>query len=177
MVPELAATLTPSGPDQFWAADLTYLRAAGEFLYLAVLLDAWSRKVIGYAFGPVLDTRLPLAALDAALTAAIRRRGASITPTAELNTPAAATESGSHRPAFRAPCLGREKPYDNAMAESFMKTLKHEEVYLRPYRTMADAIAHLPHYLEELYNPRRPHSSLGYRPPEEFEAAHQTTAA
>jgi putative transposase len=68
-------------------------------------------------------------------------------------------------------------PYDNALAESFIKTLKHEEIYLRPYRTMADAIAQLPHYLEELYNCRRLHSALGYRPPAEFEAAHHTTAA
>jgi putative transposase len=65
--PNLAAALTPTGPDQLWVADLTYLRVASEFLYLAVLLDAWSRKVVGYAFGPILDARLPLAALDAAL--------------------------------------------------------------------------------------------------------------
>lgn len=175
--PNLAAHLTPSGPDQLWVADLTYLRVGGEFLYLAVLLDAWSRKVVGYAFGPVLDARLPLAALDAALDSREPLPGC-------VHHSDRGTQYACRRYRERLAAAGLRgsmsragNPYDNALAESFMKTLKHEEIYLRPYRTMADAIAQLPHYLEELYNRRRLHSALGYRPPEEFEAAHHTTAA
>jgi putative transposase len=175
--PNLAAETQPSGANQLWVADLTYLRVGSDFAYLAVILDAWSRKVIGYALGPVLDARLPLAALDAAL---------------ETRRPAPGCVHHSDRGSQYACGRDRERlaaaglrgsmsrcgnPYDNAVAESFMKTLKHEEVYLRRYRTMEDAMHHLPQFIEELYNRRRLHSSLGYRPPEEFEACHQTTAA
>jgi putative transposase len=158
-------------------ADLTYLRVAGDFVYLAVLLDAWSRKVIGYAFGPVLDARLPLAALDAALEA--RKPPAGCVHHSDRGS-----QYACRRYRERLIAAGLEgsmsragNPYDNARAESFMKTLKHEEIYLKAYRTMADAIQHLPHFLEETYNRQRLHSSLGYRSPEEFEAAHHFTAA
>lgn len=175
--PNLAADITPTGPDQLWVADLTYLRVGKDFLYLAVLLDAWSRKVVGYAFGPVLDARLTLAALDAALDSRNPPRGC-------VHHSDRGSQYASRRYRERLAAAGllgsmsrAGNPYDNALAESFMKTLKHEEIYLRPYRTMADAIALLPQFLEELYNRRRLHSALGYQPPEEFEIANQITAA
>lgn len=175
--PNLAPNVTPTGPDQLWVADLTYVRAGREFVYVAVILDAWSRRVIGYAFGPVLDARLPLAALDAALEARHPPAGC-------VHHSDRGSQYASRRYRERLAVAGLQgsmsrpgNPYDNAVVESFMKTLKHEEIYLRPYRTMADAIAHLPTYLEDMYNRRRLHSSLGYVSPEEFEARHRSPAA
>lgn len=175
--PNLAPNVTPSGPDQLWVADLTYVRVGREFAYVAVILDAWSRRVVGYALGPVLDARLPLAALDAALEARHPPAGC-------VHHSDRGSQYASRRYRERLAAAGLQgsmsrpgNPYDNAVAESFMKTLKHEEIYLRPYRTMADAVTHLPHYLEEMYNRRRLHSSLGYATPEEFEAHHRSPAA
>jgi putative transposase len=136
--PDLTRDLRLTGPNQLWYADLTYIRLKTRFVFLAVLLDAWSRRVVGYAISHLLDARLPLAALEAAL-------------------------------AQRRPTPGLIHPYDNATIESFMKTLKYEEIYAREYTTVDDVIRHLPHFLEELYNRRRLHSSLGYCPPEEYE--------
>ena len=126
--PNLRATCTPTGPDQLWVADLTYLHVGLDTAFLAVLLDAWSRKVIGYALGPVLDARLPLAALDAAV---------------ESRAPAPGCVHHSDRGSQYSSRRYRERlidaglrgsmsragnPYDNANSESFMKTLKHEEL-------------------------------------------------
>ncbi len=175
--PNRRAECTPTGPDQLWVADLTYLRVGPEAAYLAVILDAWSRKVIGYALGPVLDARLPLAALDAAL---------------DTRTPTTECIHHSDRGAQRASRRYRERlaeagllgsmsragnPYENAHIESFMKTLKHEEFYLRSYSTMAELMAQLPTYLESVYNGTRLHSALGYLPPDEFETQHHLALA
>ena len=175
--PNLTRQLAVTGPNQLWFADLTYIRLRTRFVFLAVLLDAWSRKVVGYAISHLLDTRLPLAALDAALTH--RRpppglvhhsdRGVQYTSRAYRERLAANGVRGS---------MGRRgNPYDNAMIESFMKTLKYEEVYPRDYATVDDVIRHLPQFIEELYNRRRLHSALGYHPPEEFETMHTQPAA
>jgi putative transposase len=173
--PNRRAEMTPTGPDQRWVADLTYLKVGRESAFLAVLLDAWSRRVIGYALGPLLDARLPLAALDAALES--RRpdpggvhhadRGTQCASRLDRERLASAGLVGSMSRAGN--------PYDNAYIESFMKTLKHEEVYLKGYRTMADLSAALPTYLEEVYNGTRLHSALGYLPPAEYEQQHHLT--
>jgi putative transposase len=137
-------------------ADLTYLRLEREFAYLAVILDAWSRKVVGYAVGHVLDARLPLAALEAALES--RRR-----PPGLLHHSDRGVQYASRRYRERLAEAGLRgsmsrtgNPYDNAQVESFIKTLKHEEVYLHDYATVQDAIDRLPHFLEEVYNRKTP---------------------
>lgn len=174
---DLTATVPLTGPNQLWYADLTYIRLKTRFVFLAVLLDAWSRKVVGYAISHLLDARLPLAALDAAL--AQRRplaglvhhsdRGVQYTSRAYRERLTAHGVRGS---------MGRRgNPYDNATMESFMKTLKYEEIYPREYSTIDDVIQRLPAFLEDYYNRRRLHSSLGYRPPEEFERLHSHPAA
>ena len=173
MLPEIH----PTGPNQAWGADLTYIRLRTEFAYLAVILDAWSRKVVGYAVSHLLDARLPLAALDAAL---------------ENRRPQSGLIHHSDRGVQYASRLYRDRlveygirgsmsrtgnPYDNAQVESFMKTLKHEEVYVHEYETLQDVIDRLPHFLEEVYNRKRLHSALGYRPPDEYEARFTRSAA
>lgn len=175
--PNLLRDVQPDGPNQVWVADLTYLRLEREFAYLAVILDAWSRKVVGYAVSHVLDARLPLAALEAALES---RRP----PPGLLHHSDRGVQYASRRYRERLAEAGLRgsmsrtgNPYDNAQVESFIKTLKHEEVYLHDYATVQDAINRLPYFLEEVYNRKRLHSSLGYRPPEEYEAQHAQTAA
>jgi putative transposase len=171
--PNLRAGFVPNGPDQLWVVDLTYVRVALRFVYLAVILDAWSRKVIGYAVGPVLDARLPLAALDAAVES--RQPPPGCIHHSDRGTQYA---SRQYREALIAAGLRGSmsragNPYDNAHAESFMKTFKHEEALPMPYQSMDDLLTRIPQYLEYTYNQRRLHSALGYLPPEEFEAQQQ----
>jgi putative transposase len=175
--PNLTRQLVVSGPNQLWYADITYIRLRTRFVFLAVLLDAWSRKVVGYAISHLLDARLPLAALDAALTQRPpppglvhhSDRGVQYTSRVYRERLAAQGVRGS---------MGRRgNPYDNATMESFMKTLKYEEIYPREYATVDDVIRRLPQFIEEHYNRRRLHSALGYRPPEEFETVNTQPAA
>jgi putative transposase len=173
--PNLRATCLPTAPDQLWVADLTYLHVGADAAFLAVILDAWSRKVIGYALGPVLDARLPLAALDAALASRTPTRGCI-----HHSDRGAQYSSRRYRErlidaGLRGSMSRAGNPYDNAHCESFMKTLKHEESYLRRYRSMTELRTELPRYLETMYNGQRLHSALGYLSPDEFEAHHHLT--
>jgi putative transposase len=175
--PHLAKGVAPTGPDQLWVADLTYIRILSGFVYLAVILDAWSRRVVGWALGRRIDADLALAALDAAIVA--RRPPPGCLHHSDRGSQYAAEPYRKKLAAHGlVGSMGRRgNPYDNAKAESFMKTLKHEEVHLNGYETFQDAVARLPRFLEEVYNARRLHSALGYLSPVRFEEVNTREAA
>jgi putative transposase len=169
VLPNLAAGLVPTERDQLWVADITYIRLAREFVFLSVILDVWSRKVVGYASGKTLGTPLTLAALESA--AAARRPGPGLIHHSDRGTQYAAREYRERldQLGIRGSMGRKGNPYDNAYAESFFKTLKYEEIYMNEYKTMKDVSERLPFFLEQVYNRRRLHSSLGYVPPEEYD--------
>lgn len=173
--PNLAGDILPTGPDQLWVADLTYIRLQKEFVFLAVILDAWSRKVVGYALSRYLDVRLTLAALDAAVVT--RRPDPGLIHHSDRGSQYASKQYRDRLEALGIQgSMGRTgNPYDNAQVESFFKTLKHEEVYAYEYETMQDVLERLPTFLENTYNRRRLHSSIGYVPPEEYERVYAKT--
>jgi transposase InsO family protein len=158
--------------DQAWVADLTYIRLPTTFVYLACILDACSRRCIGWKLSRQIDTRLTLAALEMAIERRQPRGG--LIHHADRGVPYASTEYVGRWEEIgaRVSMSATGNPYDNAKAESFFKTLKREEVYLKDYQTFADAEAHLGQFIEDVYNTKRLHSSLGYRPPAEFEATY-----
>jgi transposase InsO family protein len=168
--PNLARRMIPTAMNQLWVADITYVRLAEAFVYLAVILDSWSRRVVGWALMDHLKTSLTLAALERALAARPvaagelvhhSDRGVQYACSAYVERLRAA---GIQTSMSRAGC-----PWDNAMAESFMRTLKHEEVDGRAYRDLAEARSRIEAFLEEVYNRQRLHSALAYRPPAAFE--------
>ncbi len=169
--PHLARDVTPTGPDQLWAADITYVRLVYEFVYAAVILDLFSRRVVGWAVGPSLETGLPLAALEQALTE--RRPQAGLIHHSDQGTQYASNQYVDKlRENDVSISMSRKgNPYDNAFAESFMKTLKTEEVDCNEYATLAEAQAEIGGFIETVYNRKRLHSALGYVRPVEFEEA------
>jgi len=167
--PNLAAGLRPSGINQLWVADLTYIRLRLEFVYLAVMLDAFSRRVIGWALGRVLDAELALSALRMALQQ--RQPAPGLVHHSDRGVQYASTAYTEllHQRGVSISMSRTGNPYDNAMAESFIKTLKYEEIYRSDYRDLADLYASMDQFIEEVYNRKRLHSALGYLPPAEFE--------
>ena len=167
--PNLARQITPTAKNQLWIADITYIRLRTEFVYLAVVLDAFSRRVIGWALGRTLESELAVTALRMALVE--RQPSAGLVHHSDRGVQYAShvyTELlKQHHATISMSRKGN--PYDNAACESFMKTLKYEEVYRNEYRDYRDAHASIGEFLERVYNQKRLHSALGYLPPAEFE--------
>ena len=167
--PNLAREMVLNGIDELWIADITYIRLLREFVYLAVILDAFSRRCIGWSLERHLQAELAIAALRMAIAA----RGVK---TGLVHHSDRGVQYASHEyrrlledHSIRISMSRRGNAYDNAKAERFIRTLKYEEVYINEYEDMAEARERIGHFLEEVYNRKRLHSALGYVPPAEFE--------
>ena len=176
--PNLVPELTLSSINQLWVADITYIRLLREFVYLAVILYAYSRRCIGWALEPYLEAELAVEALRQAL--ATRKVEPSLVHHRDRGVQYASAVYTDLRKeqGIRISMSRCGNPYDNAQAERFMRTLKYEEVYLFEYEPVAEARARIGHFLEEVYNQKRLHSAIGYVPPAEYEQQLcQTTTA
>jgi transposase InsO family protein len=173
----LASRMQLTAINQLWIADITYIRLQREFVYLAAILDAFSRRVIGWALDRTLAARLPLAALAQAI--AQRQPQPGLVHHSDRGVQYASRDYiGLLQAHSMTPSMSRPaNPYDNATCESFMKTLKHEEIYCRDYRDIDDLRQHVEEFLDRYYNHQRLHSALGYRTPAEFEQQCLTNGA
>ena len=180
--PNLAPDMILTAPDQLWRADITYIRLRDEFVFLAVVLDAYSRRVIGWELDRTMEDSLTLAALRMALsrrTPQSRERPTGLVHHSDRGSQYA---SNDYTDLLKARGIDismsrKGNPWDNAACESFMKTLKYEEVLRNDYRDLAEARASIAEFLDKVYNHKRLHSALGYMPPARFEAAHKKEAA
>ncbi|MTE01015.1 IS3 family transposase [Paracoccus sp. YIM 132242] len=172
--PNLYRNIIPDRPDQVSVADFTYIRVATDLCYLAIILDACSRKVIDHALSRHLDTELALAAVHAAVMSRNPPRGCIHHADRGCQY---ASRDVLEAAGLRGSMSSAGNAYHNANAESFMKTLKVEEVYRAGYETFADVAARLPMFIKQLYNAKRLHSALGYRTPEEFDTLFAQKAA
>jgi putative transposase len=174
----LAGRIKLTGINQLWVADLTYVRLQSEFVFLAVILDAFSRKVVGWELDRRMETQLPLAALEKAIAG--RNPPAGVVHHSDRGLQyASSTYVGVLRRHGMVPSMSRPaNPYDNASCESFIKTLKREEIDANEYRDLDHLRGNIAAFIDNYYNRVRLHSALGYRPPQEFEQAiHSATAS
>lgn len=174
--PNLIKDIEIDALDQVWLSDITYVRLPTAFCYLAAVLDAYSRRCVGWHLSRFIDTRLTLVALEMALTA--RRPEVGLIHHSDQGVQYASSEY-----VLRLQEIGAQismasvgNPYENAKAESFFRTLKMEEVYIKDYRNFEEAQENIGRFIEEVYNQKRLHSSLGYLPPVEFEVLHALKA-
>ena len=175
--PNLAPGMLLTATDQLWRGDITYIRLRDEFVFLAVILDAYSRRVIGWALDRTMEDSLTLTALRMALSRRVVEAGL-----VHHSDRGSQYASNDYTDLLKANGIlvsmsRKGNPWDNAVCESFMKTLKYEEVLRNEYRDLADARASIREFLEKVYNQKRLHSALGYLPPAEFERNHKEAAA
>jgi transposase InsO family protein len=173
----LASRMKLTGINQLWVADITYIRLKAEFVYLAVILDGFSRKVVGWALDRTLAIRLTIGALEQAIER--RQPEPGLVHHSDRGLQYASAEYAAILEKHRmVPSMSRPaNPYDNASCESFMKTLKREEIYANKYDDLENLRANIEEFIEEYYNRQRLHSALGYRSPEEFEQQIQASAS
>jgi putative transposase len=169
VVTNLVPGLVLTGRDQLWIADITYIRLLREFIYLAVVLDAWSRRCIGWALEPYLEAELAMEALRMALSTREVKPGLVHHSDRGVQYASLAYTELLIQHQIQISMSRRGNAYDNAKAESFIKTLKYEEVYLCEYEDIRDARRCIGYFIEDVYNQKRLHSALGYKPPAEFE--------
>lgn len=175
--PNLLKGLEVSGRNQVWVADITYIRIVTGFLYLAVVLDLFSRRVIGWALSEQINAELTLAGLRMALAERGAVNGCIHHSDRGVQYACHAYVEELEAAGMRISMARKGNPYDNAAAESFMKTLKYEEVYLWDYHSLEDVKHRIPYFLQQVYNQKRLHSALGYVTPEEFEQAEVASVA
>jgi putative transposase len=176
LYPNLARNMILTATDQLWRADITYIRLRDEFVFLSVILDAYSRRVIGWALDRTMEDSLTLTALRMALSRRVVEAG--LVHHSDRGSQYASTD---YTDLLRASGIEismsrKGNPWDNAACESFMKTLKYEEVLRNEYRDIAEARSSIREFLEKVYNQKRLHSALGYLPPAEFERNHKDAA-
>lgn len=167
--PNLARDIVPERVNHLWVADITYIRLRLEFVYLAVLLDAFSRRVIGWALGRTLEAGLAVSALRLALRQRCPEPGLAQHSDRGVQYASLGYTALLQEHKVQISMSRKGNPYDNAACESFLKTLKYEEVYRTEYRDLDDAYAQIGEFLERVYHQQRLHSALGYVPPAEFE--------
>ena len=174
--PNLIKEAVVNAPDQAWSADITYVRLPQSFCYLASIIDEYSRYCVGWSLSRWIDTRLTISTLQMALEA--RSPAAGLIHHSDQGVQYASAEyvTRLEQSGARISMAAVGNPYENAKAESFFRTLKMEEVYLKDYRGFEEAQENIGEFIEEVYNKKRLHSSLGYLPPVEFEALHARKA-
>jgi len=169
--PNLATDMKLTDVNQLWVADITYIRLLLEFVYLAVILDAFSRRGVGWALGRTLEMELTLQALRMALRR--RRPAPGLVHHSDRGVQYAAQDyiDMLSKHGIEISMSRHSSPWDNAICESFMKTLKYEQVYREDYRVFEEAEAGIEYFIDDVYNQKRLHSALGFLPPAEFEAS------
>ncbi len=173
--PNLYQNQWPTAPDRIWVADITYIRLPLGFVYLAVILDAFSRKVVGWALSKSLEADLVIEAMTIALSERKPAPGLIHHSDRGVQYACHAYTDLLKQHGVQISMSGKGNPYDNAVAESFFKTLKKEEVYLSDYRTPEEARRQIGRFINQVYNTERLHSALGYTPPAEFELQYNQT--